>query len=145
MKRILVLLLILLAAGCNEKLIEKPEDLISKPTMVDILYDLAIINAAKATNPNTLLENQVEPMPYIYEQYGIDSLRFVRSDLYYASVPLEYEAIYEAVKARLEEAKSEFDVIKAQRSDSVRQAVEDQRTRLQKEQALRKLQDSAKK
>ena len=103
MKRILYLIsLLFLVVGCNEKVIEKPEDLIARDKMVDILIDLALINAGKAIDPNVMEENQVEPMRYIYLKYEIDSAQFVKSDLYYAAIPLEYEAIYEAVEERLE-------------------------------------------
>ena len=103
MKRLLYIITFLfLVAGCNEKVIEKPDDLIAKDKMIDILIDMAIINAGKAIDPNVMEENQVEPMRYIYAKYEIDSAQFVRSDLYYAAIPLEYEAIYEAVEERLE-------------------------------------------
>ncbi|MBT8320192.1 MAG: DUF4296 domain-containing protein [Eudoraea sp.] len=103
MKRLLYLFVLLfLTAGCNEKVIEKPENLIAREKMVDILYDLALINSANAIDPKVLEKNQVEPMGYIFSKYGIDSIQFVRSDLYYAAIPLEYEAIYEALEERLE-------------------------------------------
>jgi hypothetical protein len=103
MKRLLYIITFLfLVAGCNEKVIEKPEDLIARDKMVDILIDMALINAGKAIDPNVMEENRVDPMRYIYAKYEIDSAQFVRSDLYYAAIPLEYEAIYEAVEERLE-------------------------------------------
>ena len=103
MKRLLYIITFLFLVGsCNEKVIEKPDDLIAKDKMIDILIDLAIINAGKAIDPYVMEENQIEPMSYIYAKYEIDSAQFVRSDLYYAAIPLEYEAIYEAVEERLE-------------------------------------------
>jgi len=103
MKRLLYIITFLfLVAGCNEKVIEKPEDLIARDKMVDILIDMALINAGKAIDPNVMEENRVDPMRYIYAKYEIDSAQFVRSDLYYAAIPFEYEAIYEAVEERLE-------------------------------------------
>lgn len=108
-KALYILILILLVAGCNEKVIEKPEDLISKDKMVDILYDLSLINAAKAINPSVIEENQIEPMSYIYTKYEIDSAQFAKSDLYYAAIPLEYEAIYKAVDERIEAEKTRLE------------------------------------
>ena len=103
MKKILhIITFLFLVAGCNEKVIEKPEGLIARDKMVDILIDLALINAGTAIDPLVMEENQVEPMHYIYLKYEIDSAQFVKSDLYYAAIPLEYEAIYEAVEERLE-------------------------------------------
>ena len=54
--RSFLLIFILILASCGEKVIEEPNDLIAKEKMVDILYDLALINAAKSTNPKILEE-----------------------------------------------------------------------------------------
>ncbi len=110
MKRVLYLIIfIFLVAGCNEKVIEKPEDLIARDEMVDILFDLSLINAGKAINPNVMQEYQIEPMSYIYKKYEIDSAQFAKSDLYYAAIPQEYEAIYMALSERLEAEKVSLD------------------------------------
>lgn len=105
MKKILTIIIIILVSSCSEKVIEPPENLIPKNKMIDILYDLAIINAAKSTNVKVLEEHGLDPMNYIYEKYAIDSLQFVRSDNYYASLPLEYEAIYTTLESRLKETR----------------------------------------
>ena len=110
--------------------------------MIEIIYDLAIINAAKKTNPNYLLVNDIEAMPFIYDKYGIDSLQFVNSDIYYASVPEEYEVLYKIVEARLESEKSEYEKFKTEVSDSVKKAVEEQRKKLKEESMQRNEQDS---
>jgi len=96
-----VVLLSLLS--CNENLLEKPEDLIPEDKMVAILTDLAIVNAAKSTNMAVLQDSDIEPMDYIFKKYDIDSLQFVESDRYYASLPPEYEEIYKRVESKLEE------------------------------------------
>ena len=88
--------------ACNEQLLEKPENLIPQQKMVEVLMDLAIVNAAKTTNAALLEENDIAPMAYIFEKHDIDSLQFVESDRYYASLPKTYEAIYKQVESRLE-------------------------------------------
>ena len=107
MRRLLILTLIPLVFSCGEKVIEPPEDLIPRDKMIDILYDLAIINAAKSTDIKVLEMHELEPMAYIYEKHAVDSLQFVRSDLYYASLPLQYEGIYIEVESRLKEIREE--------------------------------------
>lgn len=92
----------ILLTSCSEKLLEKPDNLISKDKMVEVLKDLAIVNAAKSTNVTVLRDNNIEPMAYIFEKHGIDSVQFVESDKYYASLPVEYERIYKEVEAKLE-------------------------------------------
>ena len=142
MKRIVIVICLIAFLSCNEKTIEKPENLIPRDQMVEIIYDLAIINAAKKTNPNYLIINDIEAMPFVYKKYGIDSLQFVESDIYYASIPQEYEAMYKIVEARLANEKSEYDKIKVKASDSVKKVAEEQRQMLRQEAIKRKKQDS---
>ena len=140
MKKLIVVFCIIGTLSCNEKTIEKPEDLIPKDQMIEIIYDLAIINAAKKTNSIYLVDNNIEAMPFIYKRYGIDSLQFVKSDIYYASIPSEYEAMYKIVEARIEREKGVYDNTKTKASDSVRKIAEEQRQRL-REQAKKKKQE----
>lgn len=142
MKKVIFLTLFSLLICCNEKVIEKPKDLISKDQMALILYDLAIINAAKTTNPKYLIDRNFEAMPFIFNKYGIDSIQFVRSDIYYASIPDEYESIYKVVEARLEREKNEVEQSKTRISDSLRKIADEQRKRLQEENIRKKEQDS---
>lgn len=96
-------LVLLSLLSCNENLLEKPDDLIPEDKMVAILTDLAVVNAAKSTNMAVLQDLDIEPMDYIFKKYDIDSLQFVESDRYYASLPPEYEEIYKRVESKLEE------------------------------------------
>lgn len=122
MKRLFLISIWMLAGlACNEQVVEKPEDLIARDKMVDILYDLSLLNAGKALDPDALKEKQLQSMDYIYRKYDIDSAQYASSDLYYASVPLEYEAIYRALENRLEEQRIRVEEERAQRSDSARQ------------------------
>lgn len=107
-------------ASCDEKLIEKPENLIAKDKMILILSDMAIVNSAKTTNVSALRENNFEPTQFIFAKYGIDSLQFVESDRYYASKTNEYLEIFTAVESKLEKQKIELEDAK-KLSDSLRQ------------------------
>lgn len=116
---VLVAVLILLVS-CGEKIIEEPENLIPEEQMAAILYDVAILNGFKSTDPGLLKKNGIELMPLIFKKYDIDSTQFVQSDVYYASVPLKYQQIYEMVEARIE---IEVDVFEKERNrigDSIR-------------------------
>lgn len=93
--------MVLLVFSCAEKLMKKPENLIAKDKMIDIVEDLTILKAAKSTNVSVLQKNDLDPMSYIFEKYAIDSASFVDSDRYYASIPEEYEAIYTTVEERV--------------------------------------------
>lgn len=114
--------------SCAEKLMEKPENLIPEAKMVEILSDLAIVNAAKVTNAEILRNNHIEPTTYIFAKYDIDSIQFVESDRYYASIPEEHEKIYLAVEAKLDAEKERValakkikDSLKAAKAKAVRE------------------------
>ena len=120
MKKLLSLILgILMVVSCVEKIIEKPDDLIPREKMTQLLYDLAILNAAKSTNSALLQEHFDSPTHFLFEQYGVDSLQFVNSDLYYASQPLVYEAIYKEVSAKLDAEKEKIEEFRKIVNDSL--------------------------
>ncbi|MBT8185870.1 MAG: DUF4296 domain-containing protein [Eudoraea sp.] len=121
MLRKYIFLLFLVLVSCGEKVIEAPEDLIPKEKMVDILYDLSMINAAKATNPKILEQNDIEPTKFLFDKHRVDSLQFVQSDIYYASIPAEYQSIYTAVADRLEKDKKDIEEERKRKNDSTRQ------------------------
>jgi len=118
--------------SCAEKVIEPPENLIPKEKMTNILYDLALLNAANSTNPNALKNNSVETMPYLFEKYSIDSVQFSQSDLYYASVPLEYESIYETIQSRLEKEINVYDDERQKKTEAAREKADKVRDSLKK-------------
>lgn len=101
MKNLAIVLCFFFSFSCARKLIETPEDLISEEKITNILYDLAVLNAAKNTNSAVLKKNGIEPIEFLYSKYEIDSLQFVESNRYYASLPDTYESIYKIVNARI--------------------------------------------
>ncbi|UOY04794.1 DUF4296 domain-containing protein [Muricauda sp. SCSIO 64092] len=120
MQRLLIFLVLPILFSCKEKLIEPPSDLISEAQMTEILYDLALINGLRSTDDRILKRHEIETMPYIYEKYGVDSLQFVHSDQYYASVPEIYQKMYESIQQRIEEKIKEMNRIREQKNDSAR-------------------------
>ncbi len=121
MRRLLLFCCILLGLSCAEEVIKKPEDLIPQEKMINIIYDMAVLNAAKEINSQILSEYVNQPSDFIFNKYRIDSVQYTKSDLYYASVPAEYDKIYNAVKLRLDKEKSELDEKRMQSADSARQ------------------------
>ena len=107
--------------------------------MEDILYDLALINGLRTTNGPILDDYNIETMPYLYKKYGIDSLQFVESDEYYASVPIIYQSMYSGVKERLEQKIKEQDELREQKTDSSRKRNQRIRDSLQKNASKSKL------
>lgn len=111
-----------LMVSCAEKVVEEPENLIPKEQMMDILHDLAIFNAAQSSASRKFKDSGIDIMGFIYKKYNIDSTQFSQSDLYYASLPLEYQAIYEGVESRVKRKKDILEAIGKRRNDSVRAA-----------------------
>lgn len=86
--------------SCNNTIIEKPNNLIGKDKMIDILYDISLLEAIKNQNVEGGISNKVGN-DYIYKKYKIDSLQFVKSNKYYASNVEEYKKMFEKIKERL--------------------------------------------
>ena len=87
--------------SCQNNSVEKPKNLIPKETMVNVIYDLSLLQAMRNSNTAILDSNRVEPTTYIYKKYKIDSVQFAKSNEFYASNIKEYEKMYESVNARL--------------------------------------------
>ncbi|NAS12710.1 DUF4296 domain-containing protein [Poritiphilus flavus] len=132
MKSVCKVLLVLLLFACGEKVVEPPENLIPKEKMIAIIYDLAIINAGKSIDVNILDKNGVDPMQYVYDKYEIDSLQLAESNVYYISLPQEYESIYLDVEARLEKEREKMQAKKDKTRDSIKEANEDARIQTKK-------------
>ena len=120
MKKLVIFCAIFWAVSCAEEIIEKPENLIPKEQMTNIIYDMAVLNAANEINAQILSEYIKHPSEFIFKKYGIDSIQYVKSDLYYASVPEAYDKIYNSVKLRLDKEKSQIDEKRKQAADSAR-------------------------
>lgn len=112
MKKIIFILTILIVlAGCKEQLVEKPDDLIAREDMVNIMYDLSLLEAVKYQNITALEVYKTDPSDYVYDKYNIDSSQFVQSNKYYASKFEEYKNMFDQVGARLEENKARIDTL----------------------------------
>ena len=105
-KGVLFFILISLIFSCKEEVVKKPENLIKKEIMVDVMYDLALLEAIKYQSPNALQAHKINPDEYIYKKYKIDSAQFVQSNMYYASDYKEYKKMYDQINSRLVKNKS---------------------------------------
>ena len=100
-KQVTFFLIIMAFLGCDSKVnYEKPENLISKKKMTDLLYDMHLAIGTSNVQ-NVKYEKNRNYMALVYEKYGIDSVQFAMSNIYYTSNIDEYEEIFEAVQERL--------------------------------------------
>lgn len=109
MKKIISLLAIIsVLVSCKEEVVKKPDRLIEKEAMVNIMYDLSLLEAIKYQNPTSLDTFKINPKKYIYKKYKIDSLQFAQNNTYYASNYEEYANIIDQINNRLTKKKAEI-------------------------------------
>lgn len=110
MKKILLFLVVFsLFVSCKKELAKKPDNLIDKDKMVDIMYDLSVLNAMRSQNSALLDSFKNNSNAYIYKKYKIDSTQFAKSNIYYAADYKEYSTMYEKVKLRLDSDKKRIE------------------------------------
>ena len=98
----LLCMTLLFVISCQKPLVEKPEKLIDENTMVDILYDLSILEAIKSQNAVTPDSISINPNEFIVKKYKVDSIQFAKNDKYYASDIKKYKKIYDKVTQRIQ-------------------------------------------
>jgi hypothetical protein len=103
-KKIILPFLIFLSifTSCEKEVVNTPKNLIEKEKMVDIMYDLSILEAIKIQNPVSLDSFKINSSKYIYKKHKIDSAQFAQNNIYYAADYKEYKKMFEQVKSRLD-------------------------------------------
>lgn len=101
--RFIFLLFVILILGCTSNTImKKPDDLIPKKEMIDIMTDIYIANAAMSVQDKNGERNR-NYMSLVYEKYQVDSAQLSRSNLYYLSKVDDYEKMHKKVMERISE------------------------------------------
>lgn len=101
MKKIIYIIFVLFFMACESKVnYKKPENLIPKNQMIDLLYDMHMANATQGVKDENSKKNN-NYMSLIFEKYQIDSTQFAVSNTYYIANVSEYEDIFEEVELRL--------------------------------------------
>jgi Domain of unknown function (DUF4296) len=104
------IVMLILLTSCGNSIVEKPDNLIDDDVMIDIFYDLTILDAAK----NSSYENGVstfEANDFIFKKYKIDSLQFAKSNKYWAADVPKYKRMYKIVKDKINDKKTELEAI----------------------------------
>ncbi len=105
MKQILFLLVSLLVLSCTNNPVPKPDNLLDEKVMVDIIYDISILQATDGSMPYKLTEHNIKMDQYILDKYKIDSTTYRQNQKYYAANARKYKKIYKKVIERLEQEK----------------------------------------
>lgn len=136
MKKLVYFLFFIFLYSCTSNTIfEKPKDLIPKDTMSLLIQEMNIASSSKYIK-NKNLEKKINYMPLVYNRFGIDSVRFQKSNLYYMSKIDVYQEILNDAKSSLEKQKNFFDALK-KRKDSLRKDSILKRKELQKKKKLK--------
>ena len=108
MKKLIVIFFLAIACfACNR--VEKPEKVLSEDEMVNILYDLSLLQAINSHSPQVLDSGKVDVKNYIYKKYKTDSITFKKNHIYYASQINKYEKIQNKVLERIKKDKKPLD------------------------------------
>ncbi|MES2747565.1 MAG: DUF4296 domain-containing protein [Bacteroidota bacterium] len=104
MKKLLFpfLVLFLVMASCKESPVKAPKNLIDENQMVDIIYDLSLLDAMKSQGYGAQ-QNYPSAAEFLKKKYKIDSLTFAENSKYYAADIPNYKKMYDKVKERLSE------------------------------------------
>tara|TARA_R110001632_G_scaffold42120_2_gene106245 strand:+ start:3132 stop:3626 length:495 start_codon:yes stop_codon:yes gene_type:complete len=118
--------LILLLFSCQDIVeVTRPENLIEREKMEEIIYDIALMNSARGFNVQKLKRNNVSPERYVFDKHNIDSLQYAQSTVYYASDSEDYKIMYQNVQKRIDdiyEVLKEEEKVFQKQKDSIRTA-----------------------
>lgn len=104
--RIVTLCIFLGLLSCQKRnWVEKPKKLIPEKQMVELLYKMALINAARNVDYTFFDKNTLDLDAMVYAQNGLDSLTFAQNVMYYASQPQVYKKILQTVENKLTQSK----------------------------------------
>jgi hypothetical protein len=121
MKKLIIVLLVLLAVvGCKKELVKEPKRLIAKEKMINIMYDLSLLEVIKYQSEVSLDSMETNPHKFILQKYQVDSLQFMESNKYYAADYKDYKNMIEQVSERLKKEKKALDAILKKEDDKER-------------------------
>ena len=102
MKQVLFLFVSLFVLSCSKNPVPKPDNLLDEEVMVNIIYDISILQATDGSMSYKLTEHNIKMNQYIFEKYKIDSITYRENQRYYAANARAYKKIYKKVIERLE-------------------------------------------
>lgn len=105
-----ILFALVMMVSCQKAYeVSKPDELIGKEKMVEIITDMMILDAAGNVSDIPLKKNKISPYQLISEKYEIDSIQLKQNLNYYNTQFDENLEIYEEVKANVEAKRKALD------------------------------------
>lgn len=123
---LLIFLSALLLACQNISKPIKPENLIAREVMVDILVDSYLSNAARSKAFQEIRDENLRLELYIYKKYAIDSLQFAQSNAYYSSDLDSYEKMLSLAEEKLQALKDKEEETKQLEKPNIIEDSEDE-------------------
>lgn len=112
MKTLAVILAFASFFACSRNSAEKPERLLSEDEMVNVLYDMALLQAMQSGISAQLDSSRIDTKNYIYKKYRVDSLSLVQNQKYYAADIENYQKLHKKVTEKLTALKAPLDSLK---------------------------------
>ena len=103
------LLVVLFFMSCDRHEAPKPKVFVEENIMIDIMYDLTIVQAIKSTGEYVLADSSLEVKNLLRDKYKIDEKTWIANNKYYASNLKKYNAMIAEVHQRLEKQKLEME------------------------------------
>lgn len=130
--------MIVLMLSCESKTkMDKPENLLTKKQMIELLTDMHLANSTSGVN-NIHEEKNKNYMSLVYEKYKVDSVQFAESNMYYAANVEEYEDIFLKVEKRIKVIQKKYQT----ELDSILENAEELREGATPKENIRKLDDN---
>ncbi|KAF2335711.1 DUF4296 domain-containing protein [Flavobacterium daemonense] len=133
---VFIILVLFLSVSCKKELVKEPKGLIDRGKMVDIMYDLSLLEAIKYQNPLSLDSVESDPKKFIFKKYKVDSLQFAQSNIYYAADYETYKDMFDELGKRL--------AVQQRAADSLVKIDEKKAAKKAKKEAAQKPKDSIK-
>ena len=67
MRQLFILFFALFVVSCSKNPVPKPDNLLDEETMINILYDISLLQAIDGSMPNKLMEQDINMDKYIFE------------------------------------------------------------------------------
>lgn len=106
---VVVLLVLFLSVSCKKEFVKEPKRLIDREKMVNIMYDLSLLEAIRYQNPSSIDSTDTNPKKFVFKKYKVDSLQFSQSNKYYAADYETYKEMFDEINTRLEKEKKNVD------------------------------------
>lgn len=118
---LLLFVLLFTAVSCDDPVVEKPENLIKRDKMIDMMVDMHLAEATYQARryEDTLLTNSSSTDFYysVLQDYEVPDSVFEKSYVFYASKPKDFEKMYQDVMNKLNEMEQQFTGRKAEELD----------------------------